>query len=246
MADFLNRLAARALGATPLAEPVIPTRFSSSAEQSAFLANEPASRPTRPDPDTSLETCEDRPHSLHIREANSSSETSVALPVSPFRDLDEAPHLPRSQRLRAFSRQTPPPPDAESETVRPSPERAEVHKQSLAPAMPLQPMDPSRGAVEETTAHNPQATPPTPAPFAEPKPAPRLTPLAEPTRGPALQHPQLLLAFRPAPPTVRISIGRVEVRAEITSPSTTAPLQRPRPSTLSLDQFLKQVDRSAR
>jgi hypothetical protein len=52
--------------------------------------------------------------------------------------------------------------------------------------------------------------------------------------------------LRPASPTVRVSIGRIEVRAEITSPVPKAPAQRPRPSTLSLDQFLKQAGRGAR
>ncbi len=51
MADFLNRLAARALGAMPLAEPVIPTLFSGGPEQSAFLTSEPAPQPTRPFPE---------------------------------------------------------------------------------------------------------------------------------------------------------------------------------------------------
>jgi hypothetical protein len=60
-------------------------------------------------------------------------------------------------------------------------------------------------------------------------------------RSQALQGPELPQAFRPAPPTVHVSIGRIEVRAEITSPAPVPRVQRPRPSTLSLDQFLKQA-----
>jgi hypothetical protein len=227
MADFLNRLAARALGATPLAEPVIPTRFSSGREQSAFLASEPDFQTARPE--ASSDIFEERPRSQRSRETDLSFETNVDHP-SPFEGLDEAPHPPRSPRPRGFPSQAPPS-FAERETVQPSPDRFEVRRQHIAAAT-----DPSSVAVERPAA----ATPRTSAPFAEPQPAPRLNPLAESMRGPALQHPELRQTFRPAPPTVHVSIGRIEVRAEIASPVSAAPAKRPRPSTLSLDQFLKQ------
>jgi hypothetical protein len=242
MADFLNRLAARALGAVPLAEPVIPTRFSTGTELNAFLASEPALQPSRPGPETSPENSEDRLHPLHFREADPSSEARVARPSSPFQDLDEAPHLPRSQRPPAFPPQAPPPqPYAEREAVQPSSEHAELRKQHLAAAI-----NPTLDAVEKPATNRPQTTSPAPVAFAIPHPTRRRTPLAEPARSPALQHPELPQASRPAPPTVHVSIGRIEVRAEIASPMPTAPVQRPRRSTLSLDQFLKQVSGSTR
>lgn len=241
MADFLNRLAARALGTIPLAEPVIPARFSPGTESAAFVS---AFQPTRPFPETS----EERPNPPHIGEAEpyTRSETRADHPAPPFQSLDEAPHPIPSRRPRAFPLQDPQQPHAELETARPSPERIQVRRQHPAPALPLEPINPSPDALGENTARNPQATRPAPAPFAEPKLAPRLNPLAEPMRSSALQHPQPPLAFRPASPTVRVSIGRIEVRAEIASPILTTPAQRPRPSTLSLDQFLKQAGGSAR
>jgi len=241
MADFLNRLAARALGTIPLAEPVIPARFSPGTESAAFVS---AFQPTPAFPEAS----EERPDPPHSGEAEpyTHSETHANHPAPPFQSLDETPHLIPLRRPRAFPPQDPQPPHAELETAHPSPERIQVRRQHPAPALPLEPMSPSLDALEETIARNPQATRPTPAPFAEPKLAPRLNPLAEPMRSSALQHPQPPLAFRPAPPTVRVSIGRIEVRAEIASPMLTTPAQRQRPSTLSLDQFLKQAGGSAR
>jgi hypothetical protein len=240
MADFLNRLAARTFGAIPLAEPVIPTRFSSGTEPAASFASDSPFQPTRPFPEIS----EERPNPLHIREAEPypRPQTHADYPSPLSQNLDEAPHLDPSLHPRALHPQDPQPSHAELETVQPSPEHTQLHKPRPAATMPLKPIDPSPGVVGETTARNPQTTPPAPAAFAEPKPAPRLTPLTESMRSPTLQQP----AFRPASPTVRVSIGRIEVRAEIASPVPTAPAQRPRPSTLSLDQFLKQVGGSAR
>ena len=236
MANFLNRLAARALGAIPLAEPAIPARFSSDTQSSAFLASEPTFQPTHPYPEIS----EDRPHPLQNRETNPSLETHVAPPAPAFQD--EAPRLPRSPRPRAFPWQAPPqPPYAERETVPPSPERDNVRKRHLVAEL-----NPTPEAIETPAAYNPQATSPAHVPFVEPQPTPRLTPLAEPTRRPVLQPSERHQAFHPGPPTVSVSIGRIEVRAEITSPPPAPRVQRPRPSAVSLDQFLKQVGGSAR
>jgi hypothetical protein len=238
MADFLNRLAARALGATPLAEPVIPTRFSPGAETNAFLAFEPTPQSTRPFSGTASATSEDRPHPPYIRKADPRSEIAIEHPASPFQDPDEAPHPPLSQPPHALRPQPSPLRFAERETVQPSTERAEVRKQHLATAMNSIP-----DTVERAASYKPQAISPTTIPFAEPQPTPRLTPLVEPKRSPVMQHPEAS-SLRTAPPTVRISIGRIEVRAEIASPVPTAPAQRPRPSTISLDQFLKQAGRA--
>ena len=235
MADFLNRLAARALGATPVAEPVIPTRFSSGPEQSAFLPAEPAFQPASTAPETYSETAENRPRPLPIREADPHSEIHTERLSAPFQDIDEVPRRPLPQRGDAFRPQPSPPPFAERKTAQPSAERTEVRSQHLAAAT-----DPPPQAMEKGV-HKPQATPRTSAPFAEPQPAPRLTAHAEPVRSPASHRPELAQSLRPAPPTVHVSIGRIEVRAEITSPAPRAPAQRPRPSTLSLDQFLKQA-----
>jgi hypothetical protein len=240
MADFLNRLAARAIGAIPLAEPIVPTRFSPGTELAAALAS--AFQPTSFFPETS----EERPNLPRVREAEQhpSVETRAEHPAPPFQDLDEAPHVVPLRSSRAFHPQDLQPPHAE--TALPSPERPQLHKQQRASAIPLEPMDLPPGEVGETVARRPQAISSAPAPFAEPKPAPRLSPLAEPTRSPAPQHQELTLAFRPAQPTVRVSIGRIEVRTEIVSPMPTTSAQRPRPSTLSLDQFLKQAGGRAR
>lgn len=237
MADFLNRLAARALGTTPVAEPVIPSRFSSGPEQSAFLPAEPAFQPAPPSPQTYSQTSEGRPRPLPIREADPRSENHAERLAAPFQDIDEPPHRPLPQRPNVIRPQPSPPPFAERDTAQPSAERTEVRSQHLAAAT-----DPLRQAMEND-AHKPQTTPRTSAPFAEPQPTPRLTAPAEPVRSPQSQRPEVAQSLRPAPPTVHVSIGRIEVRAEITAPAPRAPAQRPRPSTLSLDQFLKQAGR---
>lgn len=239
MANFLNRLAARALGTIPLVEPAIPTRFSSGTQSNAFLAYEPAVQSTHPYPDTSLETSEVRPHPLHDRETDPNLETRGAPPASPFQEA--APHLLRSPLPHAFPRQVPPPPFAESGTVPPSPKRDEVGDRHLAAEV-----NPTSDAAERPATYEPQVTSPARVPVVKAQPLSRLTPLAEPMGSPVFQHSERLQPFHPIPPTVSVSIGRIEVRAEITSPSPTASVQRPRPSALSLDQFLKQVDGSAR
>jgi hypothetical protein len=225
MADFLNRLAARALGAIPLAEPVIPALFSAGAEPAASFAS--AIEPTPPSREITEEPASPLEHPA--AEAYPRSETRANHPAPPYQNLHQASHLMSSQPSRAFHPQDPQPPDAELE---------------ISPAMPLERMTQTLNAVSETTAHRPQATSHTP--FAEPKPFPRLAPLAEPTRNPVPQHPDRPSATRLTPPTVRIRIGRIEVRAEIVSPVPTSPTQRSQPSALSLDQFLKQVGGSAR
>jgi hypothetical protein len=239
MADFLNRLAGRALGAIPLAEPVIPTRFSPT-EPGASFAAEATFRPTRPFPETSFEPSsqflEDHPRPLRSRVDQPGFEPSVDPTVSPLEELNQAPHRPLPQRPRAVAPQEPQPLHRDRETVQPSSERVQTQRQHLASAI-----DPLTGDVERIVAHRPAATSPEPAPFAEPRPSQHLAPLAEPTRSPAAQHSEPL-AFRHAPPSVRVSIGRIEVRAEISSPVPAPPPQRrSQPSTLSLDEFLKQA-----
>lgn len=241
MADFLNRLAARALGATPLAEPVIPTRFSSVPEQSAYLASESDFLPPRPAVETSAETFEHRSLPLRSREAAPVFETFIDRHAPPFQNVDETPRWPLSQRPRVSPPTVPPALLADRETVQPSLKGAEVPRQHLATAA-----EPLAAAVERPVAHRPQTTSPAQLPFAEPQPAPRLTPHIEPMRTQALQRPELPQAFGPAPPTVQVNIGCIEVRAEITSPAPAPRVQRPKPSTLSLDQFLKEAGRGTR
>ncbi len=241
MADFLNRLAGRALGVIPLAEPVIPARFNPGTESTVSFASESAFQPTRPFPETSPESpsefSEDRARPLRRRVDHPGFEASVDRIASSFHELDEAPRRPLPQRSSAVLPQYPQPLHRNRETVSPSPERVQIQRPH-----PASPMNPPDDAVERTATHRPPATSPEPVPFSEPLSFPRRAPLAEPMRSPAAQHPEPSLALRPAAPTIRVSIGRIEVRAEIASPQPTAPAQRrTRPSTLSLGEFLKQA-----
>jgi hypothetical protein len=194
MADFLNRLAARALGATPLAEPVIPTRFSNGSEQSAFLASDSAVPPTRRVPEVYARASEDRPLAPHTHDADPGFETVADRHVLSFQDVDEPPDRPLSQRPRVSPPQTFPGIFAQRETVQPSAEHAETRRQRFAIATDRRP-----SGVERAVAHRPQTTSEAQVLFAEPQPAPRLPPHAEPMRSPALQRPELPQAFRPPP-----------------------------------------------
>jgi hypothetical protein len=223
MSDYLTRLAARALGTAELARP----------RRSIF---EP--RPGVPEP-LALE-----PASARVEaEAQAESPERAAEPAPPRRRADAEPRRARDQT---------PAPEAEGELRRPPAPSRQV------PRRPRRRAQPVPAPAAEVASTDPMARGPT-APERPPKleaalpdaaglgPAARLTPQER-------VEPPPLLAARPPPraalpvkeassPTVRVTIGRVDVRAVATEPSL-KPRRKEKPAPrMSLDEYLGRARR---
>lgn len=204
MADFLGRLAARALGATPVAEPVLPARFSPAAEHVSLSPFQSA--------------------------------------VQTFPDVDHTPHptqpsLARSYPLHYFAAPAMP------LFIQP---HAHIDSQDMRPdatPAPILPHHAAENACEDDTSPDSQSkasTLPAQNAFAEPMPARHLPFLSPPVRAGEQQGPSTRSPPKPAVPTVRVTIGSIEVRAEIAAPAPARSAARTRPAHVSLEQFLRQ------
>jgi len=210
MADFLSRLAGRALGVLPKAEPVIPVAFAPAlSEAPASTGQESEAAAAAP-----LRTLE------RIEEAAAEMSEPVSGPASAT-----TPKHPSTQEDRPIAepqREVPAPPQVSQPGLRPhEPPRTDT------PARPLRRL-PARPPVAET--------PGLPAPEAS-------SPLLQPGR--RQQRMEQSTAQSAAP--VRITIGRVEVRALMPA---AAPEGRPRPEApkgvLTLEEYTRQRRRGER
>jgi hypothetical protein len=285
MIDFLNRLAARALGVAPVATPMIPTIYSASpgwieadrgadrageargvlagptipgggfdrrADSSAWYPEDtidpslPMPEPARHPQDTidpSLPMPEGRPgrrpgRDLTPAPGNSGPEpTPVPVPrpgladlpgwddgAAPARGVDDGAariaRLARSPGIGGEDRPIVPglrPAPGDEPRVMPIGAGAAGRVEAgIAPPAPVRARgEPTPSALPVIGDHGP-----------------RITPRAR--RGPAA---------RPGPeaPSIRVTIGRIEVRAEFVTPAPAPAPARPlRPSSLSLDDYLRQ------
>ncbi len=285
MADFITRLAERALGVAPVVQPVMPSMF----------APEPVSHPTDLERDSEATTSPEDPDQPR---APSAQETPPTLDAPTGRPADAAMAQQEDQSGDALSAPEPPRGTPES---RPGPSHLGESGSSERGAMTGK--EDQRGS-SRTTARHPQ-TPPETRPEtlhrAEPGPGRRGLPLGPPSaenesgeavfrplgtvldRGqretlppvpspgaqasldasedapapvaPRMVRPQLdgylergpqeprVGAPESSEPAIRVTIGRIEVRA-ITPPPPMPPAQRTTPARpgpeLSLDDYLKQ------
>lgn len=242
MTNFLNRLAGRALGMLPVAQPIIPSQFHPVAEKGRRvegLIEDGAESSGLSDFSASIRNVR------RIHNVRAAAQT--AMPPS-----GELP--PEERELQAMP----------SHVLRPRPQRGEdparrphlVMEDSVAaPHQPQQKQDqqvmPLRAEIrpvrereklpdtadtqdsETRSSHDRRGA------FAEQTLAPPSPPVsrhAEPqTRTPVANDSQAMEA-----PAVRVTIGRIDVRAEMVSAPAPAVSRRPRATTLSLDQYLKQ------
>lgn len=251
MADFLGRLAARALGVATVAQPAIAPRFAPGprlADESSAMLVEAPRVPTDHVPSNEL------PRLSSSRDIEA-PRAEVATPEFSGR-LEERP--------------TPPLPVlAETETVirvddfAPPDERPEARAQRTEPQWPTVIAPPTAGPELRTDALGEEIRSLPPAVEAQVHGVLEVTrvPTKEPTDDePVLPHPTMpAVPWRgvQAPsngrpksqaeepettaPIVRVSIGRVEVRALFPEPQRpSAPT--PRSSALSLSEYLKQRD----
>jgi hypothetical protein len=232
MADYLSRLVERAIGAVPLARPVIASRF---ALAPALAAD---ARPGR-----SFEE----------------SEREVSVEVTP-RPIPQAPTVERAHTLRrpleqpdsrAWHTAHPPGPEADEprgaeeapgrDRLRPPDEwtsdAAQTRRDTAAAerAMPSEPTRTPVVAVQAAPLQRLESTLEAPVPEAHGG-----TPTA-----PAAER-RASHAAPPSAPTISVTIGRVDVRAIADAPPLAAPRPRVAPPSLTLDEYLRRRDAGGR
>lgn len=244
MADFLTRLAQRALGTAPLVKPVIAPLFGqgpslaiSRAEEAGGAAGHDggavSSRPARPRPvgpvgDTIPRPTQDaRAPALGGR--SSQSEVSVPSAIAPAGDSDPAvarhgrttfESLVGAQGRQEESKR----PESLTEDSVPSQSVERLTRRLASPhlaveARPLPSVQPPTGRPTLTPAYRRDAG----------------------TPGRAQVWPVQPPQSSPPAPMVRVTIGRVDVRAVFAAPQTSPPTQPARPhQALSLEQYLQQ------
>ena len=235
--NFFDRLAARTLGVAPVSQPILPTLFSPVAsfgamESATAPPSEGVETPTSSfSPGPARENAPSRSFPGCGGSAEAGQDSDAVRRETVTRDLtlpkiDGA--LPRETAAIPPKVETLVPPPAELE---PAPRgmltvpgavdvSAKVREETSQARLALQPLIARvavRGATESSLRDSVHAR------------------VAERTRKTSSQS-----AAEPAAPLVRVTIGRVEVRAQFpAAPSAPAP-RRSRASTLSLEDYLKQ------
>ena len=238
MADFLSRLAARALGATPVAEPVLPARFSPAAEHISLSPFPSAVQTVPAAPSNQL-----RPARQAEPPTAQSASRHSARPEPAFGDVDDKPQpkrpgLTRSSHLHHFAApavpfSTQPQTGVDAKNTGPDATRAHIVQHHGLNDRP-----------EASTSRDSQSKAPSvaaQAAFAEPRPPRHFPSLSPPVRAGEQPGPSSRSLIKPAVPTVRVTIGCIEVRAEMAAPAPArSAAARTRPAHVSLDQFLRQ------
>ena len=214
MSDFLGRMAGRVLGTLPVAQPLIPSTFA----LEAGAASEPmvAEIGVQPKTNPAPQIAPPRPHRERLPEAREKAER-----------VPTPPQAIPAQPTVSVKRETPPP----------VPHHAEPRETAAAPIASWRPA-PLHQAPAPHEAHS--TAPPEPHETLPILPSQRPSPTAAAPRIDLPRHAAASPA-EAAPPVIRVTIGRVDVRAEF--PPAAAP--RPAPArraapALSLDDYLKQ------
>ncbi len=238
MANFLNRLAGRALGTMPLVEPVIPARFSPStvwlgrtADYDAMVesddSNEAAFRPPEIEPRTPATRMRRGPA---LRDAE--DEPDEVGPDVPDRMARAAKSAAWHEQQGAESSASAPPTVALRQVTvyptvpRPAMPRTESASESLADPLLREARDQDGIFADRPRSEVPAATP-------------TMVQDAYHRAPPDLGAPSVA-------PTIRVTIGRIDVRADAASTPAPTGTRRTRPSSLSLEQYLKQRSEGAR
>jgi hypothetical protein len=243
MTDFLYRLAERALGQAVVAKPIVPTMFAPDGVGEAFDAgaetvseNTVTPNATPPASDQARRATLPAPVELP---------TADGLRAGTLRDGLEV-GAPTSARFRPPKGNTP-----TGETVVPQ-EATSAPREQISPpartssrgAEPASLRADGADAQSEADAPAPKATSEirTPTrtlaqPLAKTVTAGAIAEAADMT--PAEGVPTPVRAARP--PLIRVTIGRIEVRAILPAPAVARPVAKPAPAgALTLDEYLKQ------
>jgi hypothetical protein len=249
MSNFLNRLAARSLGTARVAEPVVPALF---APNLGLQRTEP-----HVDFDSEVERTANlqettTPPPLHRTTPSRPQESSNLNPVSRLSMPASLPHAAPVQKEAVSLRRPEPLPEPDSAATpttragspsvldRPAVTRAE-EVESLVPVQ----MSGLRFEIPET--QSPEIL----TRMAEPRDGQedrRSQPAKEFTLNPDIaSYPKGVPARRdhtgPADrqaPVIRVTIGRIDVRAQFPAPAPTPAVRQGRPAALSLEEYSKQ------
>ncbi|MBI2767714.1 MAG: hypothetical protein HYX53_17595 [Chloroflexi bacterium] len=227
MSDYFTRLAERALGATPVPRPVIPSRFERASgggfEEEQFDRDESEQANAAPTPSRTSPTPAERDSMASATE----STPPVAAPGSPVRASPRTESAPPARPERV-TEATAAAPAAAERTVIHQHERLVIEREAPRPA--------------PVAARAPE--PPRP-----PAPVQRLE--TRPFTPPAVPSQQGSAGIRREtaggePPVIHVTIGRVDVRA-ISGPAMVAPAARAdRRHRPSLEDYLHQGGREGR
>lgn len=222
MSDFLGRLAGRAMAAVPVAQPLLPSAFAAASAPSTFtetaIEHEAEPPPVRKTPAGAPTDASEVPEA-HTQPAESNViEPRTAPAIAP---RDKAQQQPVQQHG--------------------APVRVAAATAVQAEAVPISvaaPVQPSRVELDQSIPR--QAAPDLEAPLSPRRPAPPAG--KRQAERPIQTVVHQMAAAEPELPrqSVRVTIGRVDVRAEFPTPAAPAPARRNESRTLSLDQYLEQ------
>jgi hypothetical protein len=219
MSEFLSNLIARSFSDAPVIQPRRPSLFETAADE--FAREAQSSTPPGPLPETTASTSvpQSASRSSPIREIATADLTANA--------SDRRETVPRLKPGERVTEDAP----AIAHAPRPKLQTVEVKKVKLETNKVTVPTDSFADAKKDAG----RKTPPSQA-FSEPR----------------LVHPERRKDFSPAEqrsstsaPVIRVTIGRVEVRA-LHSPAPAPKLAKPAPPKLSLEDYLQQRKKGSR
>ena len=225
MSDFLTRLAGRALGTAPVAQPLIPSMFTAAAEPDGISAiNEfTEAQAGNERGDRGPDAVAEKPPFRMQSQSTLTNTRGPSVRPDPAVDSHESRNVEAGHVEQLAPR---------------SPKRVQASADPgvSADIMPVQkprPVDsiPRREAVRITApglAHEISRT----------IPERRAVPLAR-NSGDRAERPVAPIATKPQAPIIRVTIGRVDVRAEFPAPAAPAATRRAEAPSLSLDDYLK-------
>ena len=220
MSDYLTNIAARSFGRVPIIQPRLPSLF------------EPATQKNLAPPPTSLPAAGPAP-----RPESECSDLQSQIPASPSQPTLCAPQRPVRSPATRISRLLPP--RLASDTA---PQLSAQGAATVTSAIRTEPIAAARcvrraphtqPALDVAATRPPRSSLPIKV-FARPQVIQRVEPATPPPLPPVPARPQ----SEPAP-SIRVTIGRIEVRAAMPPERPTSRLKAQAP-TLSLDEYLKQ------
>jgi hypothetical protein len=239
MSDFFQRLAGRALGIAPVVQPIVPSIFA---------------------PDGGLARWEAQPE-LAVRDHAPPIETGIPSWTADVR------HVTLPEPIESFRPERPRRVDAwparadiasltDSELARETIPAVVADRPAAGPAIGDEPSStgvaiatvraqtastPTLDAIPPREGRLEPATAPPAAPRREAAPAPVVTPVRERPLVTPMSPRRERAQFESQPPVVRVTIGRIDVRANFPAPvSDDAAARKARPAARSLDDYLKE------
>jgi hypothetical protein len=220
MSDFLTRLAGRAMATAPVAQPLIPAKFASAPEPSGFnevteFGREPVAK--QREATVSGTALDNQPRQI---------ETRVTARRTPEPGIFAVPAGDRGETKRVEIPQAPPSESHPPQIAKPNPKpltKADWKTETqivLSDSIPRR--EPSHSAPEPSKMVT----------------ASRSVLDTHSTSNPPLRRAPQAAQKAPAP-IVRVTIGRVDVRAEFPAAPAPHPKGRPAAQSLSLDDYLK-------